>query len=110
MVGRPAAAAGGGQRRRRPAAGKLILGDRQAQEGMLGKYKYLKRFADKICSQNNLLTKSPHKNADKRLNMYLVEERATQQQRTQLIAAHNTSTTVSIITITNHRSTHYQSW
>jgi len=50
------------------------------------------------CGQN-LSTKSDHKNADKRLNMYLVEENA-EQQRTQHIAAHNTSSTVSTITIT----------
>jgi hypothetical protein len=53
----------------------------------------------KICRQNRT-TKSEDKKGGKRLNMYLIEERAMQQQRTQHIAAHNTSTTLSIITIT----------
>jgi hypothetical protein len=45
---------------------------------------------EKFCGQN-LTTKSAHKNADKRLNMYLVEERAMTTQthcRTQQINYH----------------------
>jgi hypothetical protein len=56
-----------------------------------GSIKVLEQF----CGQN-LTTKC----YDKRLNMYLSEERATNNNE------HNTSTTASIIT--DHRSTHYQ--